>query len=191
MKGLMEREFIAQLVIILGVSLGGWALFVQPKIRKFDELQSVFRAVPQDPNIASQGSIENLANMLADGQQFVGAIAYRNKLAENVTLLYGMISDLGARHHVTVQSLTPVARPGSPSAKDFSALRIDMVLEGGYDSIALFVESVNGLPGFIRPVGLTIKPAGEVSDGLATANYSCEILNFDVATATNTMRAGR
>jgi hypothetical protein len=185
----MDREFIAQLIIILGLSLGGWAMFVHPKATRLTQLQSVFRTVPAGTTPAGDGAIEHLADMLGDGQRRISTITYRNKLAENVTLLYGMISDLGARTNVTVQSLTPVPRPGTNSEKGFRATRIDMVLEGGYESIAAFVETVQGLPGFIRSVGLTIKPAGEVRDGLVTANFSCEIMKFDVPEALNELGA--
>jgi len=189
MKGLMDREFIAQLVIILGLSLGGWAMFVHPKASKLDQLQSVFHTVPPGTSPTGDGAIERLADMLGDGQQRISAIEYRNKLAENVTLLYGMISDLGARTNVTVQSLTPVPRPHATTERGFRATRIDMVLEGGYESIAAFVETVQGLPGFIRLVGLTIKPAGEVREGLVTANFSCEVVRFDVPVTLNELGA--
>lgn len=178
MKGLLEREFVAQLTIILGISLAGWFFFVNPKAEKLREMQLLIETVSHGDNELSQADIENLARLISKSHSSVKAIVDHNKLAENSTLLYGIVSDLGAKNDVTVRSLTPGSRISHQSSSGFTATRMDMVLEGQYENLAAFVESLHDLPGFIRPVGLGLKPAGDSLDALVIADFSCELIEF-------------
>ena len=178
MKGLLEREFVAQLVIILGISLGGWILIVHPKVKKIDQMQSMFDSVSPGDDELTDYEIEALARTLSEGGTRIRNITYLNKLAENSTLLYSMVSDLGAKCDVAVRSLTPGSRTTHQAEAGYSATRMDMVLEGRYENVAGFVNLVQNLPGFIRPISLMIKPAGEEPDSVAVANFSCEVVQF-------------
>lgn len=178
MKGLLEREFAAQLAIILGISLGGWIFFVNPKVEKLQEMQLLIETVSQGDHDLSQADIENLARLISEGHSSVNTITDLNKLAANSTLLYGMVSDLGARNEVTVRSLTPGSRISHQSSAGFTATRMDMVLEGRYEQIASFADSLHDLPGYIRPVSLVVKPAGEALEALVIADFSCELIEF-------------
>ncbi|MCZ6834814.1 MAG: hypothetical protein O7G85_03485 [Planctomycetota bacterium] len=180
MKGMMEREFIAQLVIILAVSLGGWMMLVQPKARQLHEMEAVFLAVTNNSSEYSDVALQDLADMLTDGRQRIDEIDERNKLAENTTLLYSLISGIGADNDVMVQSLTPGTRVIRTGVTDFSSTRIDIVLEGKYEKISQFFQAIRDLPGFIRPFSLTMKPAGEVGHDLVVVNLSCELLEFPI-----------
>lgn len=178
MKGLLEREFAAQLAIILGISLAGWIFFVNPKVEKLQEMQLLIETVSHGDEELSQADIENLARLISKGQSSINTITDHNKLAENSTLLYGMVSDLGAKRDVMVRSLTPGSRISHQYSSGFSATRMDMVLEGSYEHIAAFTDSLHDLPGFFRPVGLVMKPAGDSLDALVIADFTCELVEF-------------
>lgn len=188
MQGLFDREVVSQFSIILAISLAGWLLFVHPKVQKLQELNTVFNVSSSDDSDLSEGTITRLARQLSDGRNHISKIEYLNNLSENTTLLYSLISDLGARHDIVVNSINPGAESTDHTSDGYTSTRVDMTIEGRYEDIAAFVRSVKNLPGFLRPVYLTIRPYGEGINARAKADLSCQAIRFEMSEALLAMR---
>lgn len=183
MQGILDREFISQIVIILAISLGGWIIFVHPKAVALRETYAVLGTNVSFDSTQSGKSIEGLSSKIRSGRKLIDEISYLNSLADDTTLLYGLISELGARHEVLIKSLNPGSEIRYEESRGFTYTRIEMILEGRFEKIGSFIQAVNELPGFIRPQSLVLKP-GVSKDGEHTlANYSCDLLHFEVPEA--------
>ena len=108
----------------------------------------------------------------------IGEVEKLNSFSLNTSSLYGLISSIGAKHDIVVQSLNPGNDNRHTTDKGYSFIRIDMTLDGTYRNIASFIHDMKDLPGFIRPTALTIAPGGDSSQAIATANFSCEAISF-------------
>ena len=188
MQGLFDREVVSQFAIILAISLGGWLLFVHPKVQKLQEFNKVFNVSSGDKTDLSGETITRLAQQLSYGRNHITKIEYLNKLSENTTLLYSLISDLGARHDIVVKSINPGAESTNHSRDGYISTRVDMTIEGRYEDIAAFIQSVKELPGFLRPVYLVIQPDGDGKNARAKADLSCQAIQFEMSEALLAMR---
>lgn len=180
MQGILDREFISQIIIILAISLGGWIIFVHPKAVALRETYAVLGTDVSFDSTKSGQAIEGLSIKISSGRKLLDDIEFLNNLADDTTLLYGLISDLGARHDILVKSLNPSSDIRHAESRGFTYTRIEMILEGRYEKIGSFIQAVNELPGFIRPKSLVLKP-GISKDGEHTlANFSCDLMHFEI-----------
>ena len=183
MKGFLDREFLIKIVIILIVSLGGWLLIVQPKVKELNDLHAMIATVSQLGNESSNAAITSLISQMRGGRKMIGEVEKLNSFALNTSNLYGLISSIGAKNDIVVQSLNPGNDNRHATDKGYSYTRINMTLVGTYQNIASFIHEMSDLPGFIRPTALTITPGGDGSQAIATANFSCEAIIFDLPDA--------
>lgn len=183
MKGFLDREFLLKIVIILIVSLGGWLLVVHPKVKELDDIHVLLRTVSQLGSESSNASVASLIAQMRGGREMIGEVEKLNSFSLNTSSLYGLISSIGAKHDIVVQSLNPGNDNRHTTDKGYSYTRIDMTLGGTYSNIASFIHDMKDLPGFIRPTSLTITPGGDHSQAIATANFSCEAIFFKLPDA--------
>jgi len=181
MKDLLDREFLLKIVIILIVSLGGWLLLVHPKVKELEAIHAMLDTVSNLGTESSNASVTSLIAQMRGGREMIGEVEKLNSFSLNTSNLYGLISSIGARHDIIVQSLNPGNDNRHNTENGYSYTRIDMTLDGSFQNIASFIHDMKGLPGFIRPISLTITPG---SDGnQAIANYSCEAIFFQLPDA--------
>ncbi len=179
MNHVFDRDVVAQLLIILAISIGGWLMFVHPKTKKLEDLHRVLNATTDSGAPLGDEAIAQRARHLSDGRHHAKALVNLNRLAENTTLLYGLFNQLGARHRVVVQSISPGSEGKTTPDGRYTANRIDMTLHGRYADVANFLDGVGELSGFVRPVSLTLKPEGDGADPAVLATFSCEVLRFE------------
>ncbi len=183
MKDLLDREFLIKIVIILIVSLGGWLLLVHPKVKELEDIHVMLDTVSNLGIESSNASVTSLIAQMRGGREMIGEVEKLNSFSLNTSNLYGLISSIGAKHDIIVQSLNPGNDNRHNTEKGYSYTRIDMTLDGSFQNIASFIHDMKDLPGFIRPISLTITPSSDVSQPTAIANYSCEAIIFQLPDA--------
>lgn len=187
MNGPLDRQLIAQIIIILAICAGGWMMIVQPQIDELTRLQATIAEIRNSQVPMGEGTIEQMADELAKVRDRFQRIETRNEFASDSTRIYGLIMDLADEHGVTVQRLDPGS--DQRSADEDAPVRVttlDMTIEGGYEQVAIFLESVEHLEGFIRPLTLTLTPREEEGRSFVEARFACQALRFalpDVLTA--------
>lgn len=183
MKGFLDREFLLKIVIILTVSFGGWLLVVHPKVKELEEIHAMLATVSQLGSESSNASVASLIAQMRGGREMIGEVEKLNSFSLDTSNLYGLISSIGAKHDIVVQSLNPGNDNRHATDKGYSYTRIDMTLDGTFQNIASFIHEMKDLPGFIRPTALTITPGGDSRQAITTANFSCEAIFFQLPEA--------
>lgn len=180
MKDLLDREFLLKIVIILIVSFGAWLLIVHPKVKELEEIHVMLETVSQLGGDSSNASVTSLIVQMRGGREMIGEVEKLNSFTLNTSNLYGLISSIGARNDIVVQSLNPGNDHRRTTGNGYSYTRIDMTLDGTYRNIASFIHDMKDLPGFIRPTSLSITPGSDSSQATAIANFSCEAIIFQL-----------
>lgn len=187
MNGPLDRQLIAQIIIILAICAGGWMMIVQPQIDELTRLQATIAEIRNSQVPMGEGTIEQMADELAKVRDRFQRIETRNEFAGDSTRIYGLIMDLADEHGVTVQRLDPGSDQRSADEDaPVNVTTLDMTIEGGYEQVAIFLESVEHLEGFIRPLTLTLTPREEEGRSFVEARFACQALRFalpDVLTA--------
>lgn len=187
MNGPLDRQLIAQIIIILAICAGGWMIIVQPQIDELTRLQATIAEIRNSQVPMGEGTIEQMADELTKVRDRFRRIETRNEFAGDSTRIYGLIMDLADEHGVTVQRLDPGSDQRSADEDaPVNVTTLDMTIEGGYEQVAIFLESVEHLDGFIRPLTLTLTPREEEGRSFVEARFACQALRFalpDVLTA--------
>jgi Tfp pilus assembly protein PilO len=187
MNGPLDRQLIAQIIITLALCAGGWMMIVQPQIDELHRLQATIAETRNSQVPMGEGAIEQMADELTKVRDRFRRIEARNEFAGDSTRIYGLIMDLAGEHGVTVQRLDPGS--DQRSADEDAPVRVttlDMTIEGEYEQVAMFLEAVGRLEGFIRPLTLTLTPREEEGRFFVEARFACQTLRFalpDVLTA--------
>ena len=85
--------------------------------------------------------------------------------------------DLAQIHGVRVQNLRPSEQKTSKD-KTITITRIDMMAEGEYERIALFLDDLNGLGAFLRPTSVQITPTNRIGGSHTVMQLGFDALQF-------------
>jgi Tfp pilus assembly protein PilO len=179
MNGPLDRQLLAQLIIIVALCAGGWMMIVQPQIDELHELRATIAQARSTQTSLGEGTIEQMADELTAVRDRFRRIEARNTFADDSTQIYGLIMDLAAEHGIAVQRLDPGSnqRTGDEEEK-VHITTLDITVDGGYEQVAMFLEAVGDLDGFIRPVTLTITPRQDEDRSFVEARFACQALRF-------------
>lgn len=188
MNGVIDRTVIAQAVIALAVCIGAWFLFVEPRTVEAQQLESDIRAGSQQAESTDQEMIQALAQRLDEVRSRIHRIDRRGEITRDSSHLYSVIMDLARTHNVTVTSLNPgssaptasgVRGSRSASAHDeFTVQReVAIVVSGRFADVALFVDAVQSLRGYIEVQYLSMAAASGTGD-LVSARMTCRTVRF-------------
>jgi Tfp pilus assembly protein PilO len=179
MNGPLDRQLLAQLIIIVALCAGGWMMIAQPQIDEMHEWQARIAEIRDTRSSVGEGTIERMADELTAVRQRFRAIRSRNAFADDSTRIYGVIMDLANQHGIAVQRLDPgSAQRGADKEESIRITTLDITVDGGYEQVARFLEAVGELDGFIRPVTLTITPRQEEDRMFVEARFACQALRF-------------
>jgi hypothetical protein len=113
----VDRDLIAQVVIIIAACVGGWMVFVHPKAAELDSIERVIElhsSHAEAPHGLSddeldRSTIERAAQRMGEIRRRVGEIELANAIGRDSSRLYATMTDLARRHGVQVQNLQPGA----------------------------------------------------------------------------------
>ena len=101
MNGLLDRELIAHVVIALGACVGGWMVFVQPRIVELHRLERASQQASAVPHVTDHGSVERLADRIRQVRQQIGDIQVQNDSTRDSSRMYALIMKCAADHGVS------------------------------------------------------------------------------------------
>ncbi len=178
----IDRQLIVHFVLAVAVCLGGWTTFAKPKLGELRELQKTIarnrRVAAVDPR-----AVEDIGQKMAWLAARAAPINTRNRTSGDSSQLYGVITSLARSHGVRVPSLDPGSGPRASAEKPVAATRVELTVEGGYESVASFLHALDGIAGFVRPVTLSLTPFERNDEPAVRARYVCESVNFHVPEA--------
>jgi Tfp pilus assembly protein PilO len=187
----IPRELAAQAVIVLAICIGAWIAIVKPRAAELVQLEQTIAESQTSLSAMSPETVENLQRKIASVQKRVAQINLHNQLADESSRLYGLVMDLADEHKVAVQRLQPGQElKKANSESQFASMKLDLTVEGRYESVAAFLEQITNLEAFIRPVSLQITPTTVDGTPTATAEFGCEVLSFALADPLVGLRAG-
>ncbi len=182
MKFPIDRELIVHFVLALAVCLGGWMTFARPKL---DELRELQISIARNRRVAAvdPAAVEDIGRKTARLAARATLINTRSRTGGDSSQLYGLITSLARSHGVRVPSLDPGSGPRASAEKPVAATRVELTVEGGYESVASFLHALDGIAGFVRPVALSLTPFERNDEPAVRARYVCESVNFHVPEA--------
>ncbi|MHC4948046.1 MAG: hypothetical protein ACYTG1_07265 [Planctomycetota bacterium] len=175
---MMDRDFLAQVAIVLAVCIGGWMMLVDPAATEIRTLEAEIDAARGVPDTTAQSALEAHVARVSTIKQRLAEIEAANAIAEQPDQLYGVIMDRAADHGVTVHRLQPGQPPDDAEDAPFEVTRFDMTVEGEYEAVADFIAAVDRTGGFLRPQTLQVSTVEREGRPLVTARFGCEALRF-------------
>ena len=175
MNVIIDRELIAQLVIVTAIAIGGWLMFVDPGVRETAKLQHELdeHAKMQQQNVGA-ASLEQVLPRLDAMRARSREIIARNEIGTDTTRLYSLVRDLAEQHQVTLRRLQPGRGRATPGRK-VATNQLEMHFESSLEAVAGFVDAVESIDGFVRPESLTLTP---LDDRRVSGRYACSVLYF-------------
>ena len=184
MNGAFDRKLIAEIIVLLAIVGGAWVLIVRPKTTQFQVLQETIATAQSDPVRQRHAAISRMASQLDAVRERVNQVDHLSAYGRNSSQMYGLIMDLAKSHGVTVQALDPApTRPALGEMLPVEVARFDMRVDGHYRDVAAFLRGLGSIEGFVRPGSLGLTPRGSVSAAVVDAQFSCEVLSFNLPDA--------
>ena len=184
----IDRQIMTQIIIIVAACVGGWMVVVDPKLSEINKLETEKARAAQNTTLADRTQIERLAKRLQKVRLRVNEIDQRNRFGRDPSQMYGLVLDLADQHGVVVRRL--VADSGTGASKDDTVDQVTtfhMMAEGTYQQVAVFLNAVDKLKGFVRPVSLAIRPIRNGERAHVSGEYSWEALSFKMPKVLTTM----
>jgi Tfp pilus assembly protein PilO len=189
-----HRRAAAHVVIVVAVCIGGWMMLIEPKAAELARMEAAIAQRRASPAATDPAFVQKLADQAQALKARIAAIEARSELATDSSAVYRRIRALAEEHQVNLLSLNPgAARAGSAGegAQPLSTTRIDLTVEGRYEPVARFIESVAAIDGFIRPASLTLSAVSRGSERLVSAQLACDAIGFTLPDSITVLKGGQ
>lgn len=181
MTFVMTRETAVHIMIAVAVCVGGWVMVVQPKIAEVEQLEATVQEASKQINPDEQNRLARIVNQLKSFHSRVDQVVMFNRLSKNPPQFYEAVMALAQKHEVEVDRLVANSvDEGDPGATVEQITTCKIAVVGAYDRVGQFLQAMDELDGFIRPVALTVTPVNGVSVGRVRADFDCELVCFSV-----------
>ncbi len=175
----LSRDLVAHCLIIAAVVVGGWIMLVEPQAKELAVLETAIAETTSSEVPLTQTGIELLAAKVEQVKSRIGNVENRNALAHDSSRLYSTVMELGTEHGVVIERLRPGSDQRKVAGGKATATKVDITLKGNYETIARFLDDVMHLPGFVRPVSLTVNPFVDANADVSV-RVVCEALSFEM-----------
>jgi hypothetical protein len=175
----VDREFVAQAVIVAAVCAGAWIMLVQPKAQELARLERQIAETDHAGEALTPQGIEALAARITVSGQRLEEIRRHNAVAEDTSVLYGTIMGLATRRSVRVLAVQPSPLKETAKDSEIQAARLTINVQGRFDDVARFLDDMTGVDAFIRPMSLQVTPADEIGEGAVNVHFGCDVLAFN------------
>ncbi len=156
----IDRDLLIQAFIVVSLCVGGWMFLVEPGARELRDLEAISRDHRRVAASMDYRSLQNSADKAPMIRQRASAIFAAGHFAANSAALYDRITAHSKTHDVQVKNLRPgVEREMGDKGHRFIVTRIDMTVEGDYERIARFLEAMDEIGAYLRPVSVQIAPS--------------------------------
>jgi Tfp pilus assembly protein PilO len=186
MNGTLDRQFLAQALIILALCVGGWMMIVEPKLSEINRLEAEIAEAKANPALLEQTAVEEMARRIGRVKAQVQAVQQQNQFARDTALIYAEIMDLADDHQVELLRLDPGSRHAGerePDEESVQKITFDLTIEGTYENVARFLTAVQDIDGFVRPIALAVTPRVVEGRPRVEATLKCEAVSFTLSEA--------
>jgi Tfp pilus assembly protein PilO len=175
-----DRETLAQLIIIVAVSVGGWMMLVDPVTSEIKELELQIEEHELSEQGMNDASLQAVVGRVAKVRKRMDEIERCHELAEDSTALYAQLMELANGLEVRVQRLQPREDTRPTGVQGISVQRVDLTVEGRYEGVARFLDAIEKVRGFVRPASLRVTPFESQEGQLVVAQATYEVLQFTI-----------
>ena len=186
----IDRDSVIHFVLALAICLGGWMFFTKPRLVELRKLEGQIAKGRASVAAVDQETVERIATQTTKLSARVAEIKARGGTASDSSQLYGAISSLARDHGVLVPSLDPGSAPRPDENVPVAATRINLTVEGRYEAVAAFLQTMEGIAGFVRPVSLNLTPFETDGQPMVRGRYVCEAVSFYVPDALTKIEEG-
>ena len=173
----IDRDFLTQGAIALALCLGGWMFLVRPQSEELRLLESEIARWKAVVATTDRAAIERVVSLAPSLRQTADEIAARGLMADSYQI-YKRVQALAETCSVAVNNLRPGPDPGRAKDKAFTASRVDMTVDGEYENIARFLEGLDRMGAYLRPVSVQLTPTKAETPTFTSMQLSFELLRF-------------
>ncbi len=177
----IDRDSVIQAFIALFLCVGAWMFLVEPGARELRELDAMSM---QQRGMTASIEFENLqesADMAPMIRQRSRAIFAAGNFSTDSSALYEQITAHSKALDVQVKNLRPgVGRKMGAKGRGFVVTRIDMTVQGDYEQIARFLETMDEIPAYLRPVSVQIAPRKGAGESPTVMQLGFEAIQFNL-----------
>ena len=179
-----DRDFLIQAFIALGFCLSGWMIFVKPQVESLNRLEAEIATIKSQSTSVSNAVFEKIAAQAPRIRRRAQEIRTKGALAQDSSALYSQIRTLATDHDVQIKNVArSTEHERVAGATRYVVQRVDMKVEGEFEQIAMFLESLKSLDTYLRPVSLQVSPTAGGNGSFTVMQFGFESVRFNLPSA--------
>ncbi len=179
-----DRDFIIQTFIALGFCIGGWIIFVKPQVQSMSRLEAEIAQIESQSARVSNAVFEKIAAQAPRLRRRAQDIRAKGALAKDSAALYSQIRTVATEHDVQIKNVRQgLDQEHVVGGTTFVVQRVDMKVEGEFERIARFLEALNSIETYLRPVSLQVSPTTGGNGSYTVMQFGFESVRFNLPVA--------
>lgn len=175
------RDLLVQVMMAMTVCIGSWMFLVKSKAEDLREVETLIARSRAQSRSIDHTDLQKISARTPPLRRRMREIQARGSVAKDSSALYGRITDLAEKHQVKINNLRPgVEQQIGDKDRIYIVTRIDMTIVGEYENIARFLESVNGIGAYLRPISVQIAPTKGGEGSFTVIQLGIEVLRFNL-----------
>ncbi len=177
----VHRDVLVQVMMAMTVCIGSWMFLVKSKAEDLREVEALIARSRAQSGSIDHTDLQKISARTPQLRRRTQEIQARGSVAKDSSALYGRITDLAEKHQVKINNLRPgVEQQIGGKDQIYIVTRIDMTIVGEYENIARFLESVNGIGAYLRPISVQIAPTKGGEGSFTVVQLGIEVLRFNL-----------
>ena len=177
----VHRDVLVQVMMAMTVCIGSWMFLVKSKAEDLREVETLIARSRAQSGSIDHTDLQKISARTPQLRSRMREIQARGSVAKDSSALYGRITDLAEKHQVKINNLRPgVEQQIGDKDRIYIVTRIDMTIVGEYENIARFLESVNGIGAYLRPISVQIAPTKGGEGSFTVIQLGIEVLRFNL-----------
>lgn len=177
----VHRDLLVQVMMAMTVCIGSWMFLVKSKAEDLREVETLIARSRAQSRSIDHADLQKISARTPPLRRRMREIQARGSVAKDSSALYGRITDLAEKHQVKINNLRPgVEQQIGDKDRIYIVTRIDMTIVGEYENIARFLESVNGIGAYLRPISVQIAPTKGGEGSFTVIQLGIEVLRFNL-----------
>ena len=179
-----DRDFIIQAFIALGFCIGGWIIFVKPQVQSMSRLEAEIAQIESQSARVSNAVFEKIAAQAPRLRRRAQDIRAKGALAKDSAALYSQIRTVATEHDVQIKNVRQgLDQEHVVGGTTFVVQRVDMKVEGEFEQIARFLDSLRSIDTYLRPVSLQVSPTTGGNGSYTVMQFGFESVRFNLPVA--------
>jgi len=177
----VHRDFFIQVMMAMTMCIGSWMFLVKSKAEDLRAVETVIARSRAQSRSIDHTELQKISARTPRLRTRTQEIEARGSVAKDSSALYGRITDLAERHRVKINNLRPgVEQEIGDKDEVYIVTRIDMIIVGEYENLAAFLDSMNDIGAYLRPISVQIAPTKGGEGSFTVIQLGIEVLRFDL-----------